>query len=643
MIFLPIIFSVWAAISFLLLLQAILSRDNLLQFAAITTQVIHQAFHWMEFLLWLFVTSYSGRFWLLILRWIFIVPIILFTFFWNIYNFCPKHRKRSLIKILCNPVPGIEFEGQLNESKDFESLKRRRFNHNLISRRIARDKHLAVKQATQSATVIVHDCPLSNIDACAPKLHGYQTYATFHNTSMEQDVTVSAQSMPMMLHFAIIEFSCPEIVFLSLPRRPPDGFITSFVVSILITTIFTIITTRTCLSLSHQRIKRLTRSALMEQFRKILRETPPRIHRVLRETPRRLELILRELLCWTPQMLTFSANCTRLVRFTTMPSLTMTRIYANAISFFDMDSSFWVCNNSVTGHICNDKSLFSGELVPSIYIVGAATGTSEPMLMGTVVLQLIDNNGDKHMFTLTHVNYMPKSPVNLLSTRVLSKKITNEHGFDQQGTGISSVFDDHTLFWDHGKFSKTFKTHSSGLPECLFSSGYSQLKSLATFLMPYYDDTVNWAYTAISKDKELTQSNDGKSIVSEDGSALVYISDDEVSLDVPVTLTNLVSFFQGMRLRYNDVQGTRDIVTFLGADFIDGMQLKCKIQKSDESEILVDLETLNFIENPDIASIPQTLADYIRKSKLITPSQLEHIMHPKALSPLQEEMMSHHT
>ncbi len=123
----------------------------------------------------------------------------------------------------------------------------------------------------------------------------------------------------------------------------------------------------------------------------------------------------------------------------------------------------------------------------------------------------------------------------------------------------------------------------------------------------------------------------------------MYISDDEVSLDVPETLTNLVSFFHGMRLRYNDGQGTQDIVTFLGADFIDGMQLKCKIQKSDESEILVNLETLNFIENPDIASIPQTLADYIRKRELITPLQLEHIMHPKALSPLQEEMMSHHT
>jgi hypothetical protein len=198
------------------------------------------------------------------------------------------------------------------------------------------------------------------------------------------------------------------------------------------------------------------------------------------------------------------------------------------------------------------KSLFSGQLIPLICTVGAATGTSEPTPMGTVVLRLTDVNGDKHIFMLTHINYMPKSPVNLLSMRVLGKQFTNEHGFDRQGTGISSVFDDHTLFWDHGQFSNTFKTHSSGLPECLFSSGYSQLQSFTTFLMPYYDATVHWAYTANSKDKELAQLDDGKAVVSEDGSALLYISANKNSLDVPMTLTNRVSFFQGMRLCYND-------------------------------------------------------------------------------------------
>ncbi len=165
---------------------------------------------------------------------------------------------------------------------------------------------------------------------------------------MGQDVTASAQTMPMTLYFAILEFSCPDIVFLSLPQCPLDGFITSFVVSILISMIFTIIMTRTCLFLSYQQIKCLPRSALREQFQMILSEILQRIHIVLRDTPRRLDLILRELHCQIPHTLTFSANCTHLVRFTTIPSSKMTHIYASAMSFFGTDSSFWMCNN--TGH-----------------------------------------------------------------------------------------------------------------------------------------------------------------------------------------------------------------------------------------------------------------------------------------------------
>jgi hypothetical protein len=131
-------------------------------------------------------------------------------------------------------------------------------------------------------------------------------------------------------------------------------------------------------------------------------------------------LILRELLHQIPYALTFSTTHTKLVGFTTNPSPTMARIYVNATLSFDTDSSFWVCNNSATGHTCNDYLLFSGELVPSIYLVDAATGTSEPTLMGIIVLCLTDNNCDKHTFMLIHMNYMTKSPVNLLSTSVLS-------------------------------------------------------------------------------------------------------------------------------------------------------------------------------------------------------------------------------
>ena len=51
---------------------------------------------------------------------------------------------------------------------------------------------------------------------------------------------------------------------------------------------------------------------------------------------------------------------------------------------------------------------------------------------------------------------------------------------------------------------------------------------------------------------------------------------------------------------------------------------------------------LNFIENLDIASIPQTNEEYYDECHYLDPSNLEKIVHPQVLSPLQEEMMSLH-
>jgi hypothetical protein len=148
------------------------------------------------------------------------------------------------------------------------------------------------------------------------------------------------------------------------------------------------------------------------------------------------------------------------------------------LSFFDTYSSFWVCDNSGTGHICKDKSLFTGDLVPSIFEVGSATGISTPTLMGMVILWLTDNEGVNHSFELDNVNYLPDSPVNLLSLWRLAElypDTSSGHPY-QNGTGIHSGYDNHILLGDQEQFNRTFITALSGLPKCLFNSGYSQLE-----------------------------------------------------------------------------------------------------------------------------------------------------------------------
>ncbi len=77
--------------------------------------------------------------------------------------------------------------------------------------------------------------------------------------------------------------------------------------------------------------------------------------------------------------------------------------------------------------------------------------------MGTVQLRITEDNGKKHTFNLTHMNYLPTSPVNLLLTPVLSKQFTDEKGIDMNGTGIHLCYDDHTLIWDHGLMLLAFQ------------------------------------------------------------------------------------------------------------------------------------------------------------------------------------------
>ncbi len=269
-VLLPFLFSVWAAIYFLFFLQAITSRRNVIWFTkcflSFFSQIIQEVFWWTGFLTWKFVFSYLGCFWLSILCWIFIVPIVLYTFFHGVYNFGPQHHQWSFIVILFNPVPGIEFEGRNSESNDFDLLKCRRFHHNLIAQQIAWNARLLAERTMQSSVAMIYDCPMANMSPKAPKLYGYQTSAMFHDTSMEHQVMDSEQSMPMTIYFAINEFLCPEIVFFKLPWRPPNGFITSILAMALIFSIFSVITicTYSCLSFMRQWQIKITRTILRE-------------------------------------------------------------------------------------------------------------------------------------------------------------------------------------------------------------------------------------------------------------------------------------------------------------------------------------------------------------------------------------------
>jgi hypothetical protein len=167
--------------------------------------------------------------------------------FWRIYSFWPKDCKQSFLDILKNPVPGVEFEGRIGEFDDFNTLWHHWFNQNTIAQWKERTKCLAQKQITKSIVPIVHDCPHLHIDSAAPQLHGYETYFIMYDKSMNKQVTEGEHSMPMTIYFATCHFPCPDIIFLELPRIPPNGFITWVLVNAIIAGIFGVGTCQTCI------------------------------------------------------------------------------------------------------------------------------------------------------------------------------------------------------------------------------------------------------------------------------------------------------------------------------------------------------------------------------------------------------------
>ncbi len=92
-------------------------------------------------------------------------------------------------------------------------------------------------------------------------------------------------------------------------------------------------------------------------------------------------------------------------------------------------------------------------------------------------------------------------------------------------------------------------TALSGLPKCHFNSGYSRLKAFSTTISRFYDNKICWALSSKEKVDELA-------MLSDNGGAIVTIKENEISMDIPLMLKNLVSFFKDMRLKYNDGRGT---------------------------------------------------------------------------------------
>ena len=110
--------------------------------------------------------------------------------------------------------------------------------------------------------------------------------------------------------------------------------------------------------------------------------------------------------------------------------------------------------------------------------------------------------------------------------------------------------------WNQKRFKKTFHTATSGLPECLFNTGYSKFNAYSTSIRNHYDDSISWAF--VNK---------------------VHIIEDYEGDQVETKVEDSLAFLKGMKLIFNDGSGDKELIAFESIDFVDGMQQKCRIRK----------------------------------------------------------------
>lgn len=127
--------------------------------------------------------------------------------------------------------------------------------------------------------------------------------------------------------------------------------------------------------------------------------------------------------------------------FLNMQALNQVAMFNNDSSYGDIDPSLSIFNsdtrtvcpdNCTTQHICNDPSLTKDLVDIPMSSVG---GLAVPKQIGTMVLNIKDDDGVTHVEEFLDTYLMPQSPKILISPIQWAEQINDE---DEEGTSIQS-------------------------------------------------------------------------------------------------------------------------------------------------------------------------------------------------------------
>ena len=290
------------------------------------------------------------------------------------------------------------------------------------------------------------------------------------------------------------------------------------------------------------------------------------------------------------------------------------------LTSWDTDGIFFCVDNCATCIICNERSMFVGDLKQSQSQVVTSNGQNNPAQEGTLRIVLTDDTGNPHQYDIPGALYDPESPFNLLGIPFLSKFFEDAK---EMGTKITSGAYQSCFIWDHGKHERNFTHGIDCLPTLEVNAGQSYYTAFCTRLRSFYNDRVMFGFNTVSNSKVTFEENN----------------------NVPTTPLkrkfNYKNFHQGMELRCKDGSGSNDPVVYEGATN-DG--LMHRVRKDDGTTIEVDESQLLQCHQPDLTNLPSTPLDYQKEVNegYLSREEALKLANPRRLSPVQQLLMDWH-
>jgi hypothetical protein len=182
----------------------------------------------------------------------------------------------------------------------------------------------------------------------------------------------------------------------------------------------------------------------------------------------------------------------------TMSLLATAKASASSISFDTYGLPF-IIDNSATGAICNELSLFVGSFAQQLVSIETAEGTfTKQRNIETLRLVLNGDAGSQHSYDVPGV-VDPDSPFILLGIPFLRK-------FFAKSADTGDIFDDETWIltqatdsrftWDYGKHERHFQHGDSILPELWLYEGTAYFSAFCSRLRGYLNDKVSYTFSS---------------------------------------------------------------------------------------------------------------------------------------------------